>query len=106
MAFVEMEDAGVDPQRAQSPHAADAKDDLLAKAAVGLGHVEAVGDVPKVLRVRLEVRVEEEQRHPPDLRAPDGDPHVADSDRSLDLDALYLAHRQLGSAVFVIHLDL
>ena len=106
MAFVQMEHAGVDPQRAQSPHAADAKHDLLAKAAVGLGHVEAVGDVPQVLGVRLEVRVEEKQRHPPDLHAPDGDPHVAAADRSLDLDARHLAHRQLGSPVFVIHLDL
>ena len=106
MPFVEVEDARVQAQRAQSAHSADAEHDLLAQPAVRLGHVQAVGDVAKVLGIGLDVGVEQEQRHATDLRPPDGDAHVALADRRLDLDALELAHRQLGAAVLRIDLEL
>src|SRR5437773_6791504 len=42
--LVEMKNAGIETERAQDTNAADPEHDLLAQAAVRLGHVEAVGD--------------------------------------------------------------
>src|SRR5205823_844159 len=63
-------------------------------------------DVAEVLRVRLEVSVEEEQRHAPDLGAPHRDAHVARSDGRLDLHSVDLAHRQLVATVLRVDLEL
>ena len=93
VALVEVEDAGVEAQGAQRAHAADPEHDLLTKTAVRLWHVEAIGDAAQVVRVGLEVGVEQEKGHPSHLRAPHRDAHVARPDRRLDLDPLDLAHR-------------
>ncbi len=73
VALVEVHDAGLDAERVQRPHAADAEQQVLAQAHVGVAHVEARGD-PAVGDVVLRpVGVEQQQRHaahvdPPDLR--------------------------------------
>ena len=106
MSFVEVENTGIESQGPEHPHAADAEHDLLAQAAVGLRHVQAVGDAPQVLRVGLEVGVEEDQRDTPDLRPPHRDAHVALTDRRFDLDPLDLVDGQVRAAVLGVHLEL
>ena len=106
MALVEVEDVGCDSHGPQRSHAADAQDDLLSQPLVGLGHVEAVGDVAQLRRVAREVGVEKEQGHAPDLRLPDCDLHVGAPDGSLDLDALHLFHGQVATFVLRVDLDL
>ena len=68
-------DAGVDAQRA---HAADAEQQLLAQAVLAVAAVQAVGDVAVVLRVLLDVGVEQQQRDAADvatkIRASSGGP--------------------------------
>ena len=70
VALVGVEHLGVDAERVEGAHAADAEEDLLAEAVLGLAAVEPVGDRPQVGRVLLDVGVEQVQRHPPDLRPP------------------------------------
>ena len=106
VALVEVKDTRIKTERAQGPHATDAEHDLLTEAPVGLGHVEPVGDVAEVERVGLQIGVEQEERHPADLGAPDGYAHTALADRRLDLDIRQLAHRQLGATVLEVDLEL
>ncbi len=73
VALVEVEHLRVDTEGAQCPHAADAEDDLLAQAMVGVAAVEAVGDRHTVGGVAFDVGVEEVQRHPADVGAPHAD---------------------------------
>ena len=47
VALVGVEDLGVDAERLEGPHAADAEQDLLADAVLGVAAVEAVGDEPR-----------------------------------------------------------
>src|SRR5207247_3252388 len=58
-------------QRAEGAQAADAKDDLLADAHVVVAAVEPAGDRPVLGAVLRDVGVEQVQRHPADLDAPD-----------------------------------
>ncbi len=58
----------VGPQR---PHPADAQQHLLEQAMVGAAAVEPVGHAPLGRLVVLDVGVEQQQRHPTDLRLPD-----------------------------------
>ena len=53
---------GVD---AQGTDATDAEEQLLAEPVLGVAAVQPVGDVAVVLRVLLDVGVEQEQRHAP-----------------------------------------
>jgi len=46
--FVHVENGGLDSQRLQRPHAADAEDDLLADARMDVAAIQAVGDVAVV----------------------------------------------------------
>ena len=78
----------------------------MAQPAVGFRHVEAVGDVAEVLRVCLEVGVEQKERNPANLYAPNGDAHVARAHRRLDLHSFDFAHGQVGAAVLGVHLEL
>ena len=57
---------------ADGPHAADAEQHLLQQPVVAAAPVQPVGDVPRPAVVLLHVGVEQELRHPPDLR----DPHL------------------------------
>ncbi len=75
MSFIEVEDPSRHAERAQRAHAAYAEHYLLSKPAVGLGHVQAVGDPAEVRWVGLEVRVEQVKLHAPDLGAPYTDAH-------------------------------
>ena len=54
--------------RADGAHPADADEDLLADALVLVAAVEPVGDAAQVGVVLLDVGVEQQQRHPADLR--------------------------------------
>ena len=45
VALVGVEHLGVDAERVERPHAADAEQDLLAQPVLGVAAVEAVGDV-------------------------------------------------------------
>ena len=83
MALVHVEDRGLDAQGAKRPHAADAEHDLLSQPAFGLGHVQAVADRAQLGRVGLDVGVEQEERHPAHLHAPDGDPDPVGADRRI-----------------------
>ena len=56
---------------AQRPHAADAEQHLLQQPVLAAAAVEPVGDLALGRRVVLDVGVEQQQRHPADLRLPD-----------------------------------
>ena len=76
VALVGVEDLGHvgpgDPRvRAQRADAADAEQQLLEQAVLGRAAVQPVGDVAERDRVVLDVGVEQQQRHPSDLRHPD-----------------------------------
>ena len=75
VALVGVEHLRIDPEGVEGAHAADAEEDLLAQAVLGLAAVEPVGDRPQVGGVLLHVGVEQVERHPPDL----GPPHPATS---------------------------
>ena len=70
VAFVEMQDAGIDPERAEHSHRADPEEAVLAEPRVRVPLVEARRDPPVDRVVLVELRVEEVQRHAPDLGAP------------------------------------
>ena len=65
--FVDVPDAGVDPQRAQRLHRADAEDHLLAEAHLAPADVEDVRDRPVVRLVLRQVGVEQQHRDASDL---------------------------------------
>ena len=70
VALVGVEHLGVDAERVERAHAADAEEDLLTQPVLGLAAVEPVGDGAQVGSVLLDVGVEQVQRHPSDLRLP------------------------------------
>ena len=77
MSLVEVDDAGVDPHRAQSPHGADPEQRVLGETNRPVGDVQPAGDPavdPPVLRP---FGVEEIERGPAHLHAPDLDHHLA-----------------------------
>ena len=59
VAFVEVPDGRVEPERAQRPHAADAEDDLLLDARLAVAAVEARRELAIPRRVLLEIGVEQ-----------------------------------------------
>ena len=61
-------DGAVGPHR---PHPADAQQQFLAQPVVAAAAVEPVGHLAQVRVVLLDVGVEQQQRHPADLRDPD-----------------------------------
>ena len=92
VALVGVEHLGVDAERVEGAHAADAEEDLLAEAVLGLAAVEPVGDGAQVGGVLLDVGVEQVQRHPTDL----GLPHAGHERRAgqVDLDGDPVARRE------------
>ena len=62
VALVGVEHLGVDAEGVERPHAADAEEDLLAQAVLGVAAVEAVGDRADLGRVLVDVGVEEVER--------------------------------------------
>ena len=79
MALVEVHDAGLDPERLERAHAADAEQHVLRQAHVLVGDVQARGDPARGLRVLRALGVEQEERDAADVHAPDlrGDLEVA-----------------------------
>ena len=71
-------------ERMQRPDAADAQEQLLADPDPGVAAVEPRGQRPVRLGVLGHVRVEQQQRRPPDLDPPD--PRVQDAGGRLDRD--------------------
>ena len=79
---------GVDPERPYRPDPADAEDELLVEPHLPAPDVEDVGDRAVGVAVLRDVRVEEEDRRPADLGAPDGDLEVAAGQLDRDLERL------------------
>ncbi len=86
VALVEMQDAGVDAHRVERAHAADAEQDVLGEAGVGIADVEARGDPVRREVVLRALGVEQEQRHAADVDAPDLSRHLEPADRDGDRD--------------------
>jgi hypothetical protein len=82
--LVEVPDRRLDVQRAESAHAADAQDELLAQAHLATANVEDVGDRPVRLVIDRHVGVEQHDRHATDLRHPDRGVDVSLCNRDLD----------------------
>ena len=91
MAFVGVEHLGVQAQRAQHAHTADAEDDLLAQSVFGIAAVQPVGDGRTLGAVAVDRGVEQVQPHPAHLHRPgrhgdrvarqvDDDPHTGVGD--------------------------
>ena len=78
VAFVQVEDAGVDAERLQRADAADAEDDLLLDARLAIAAVEARRQLAIPRRVLFEIGVEQVQRHAAEPHAPDRDEHRCD----------------------------
>ena len=71
MAFVAMPVDRFDPHGPQGAHAADAEDLLLSQPVFLVAAVEARGDGARPIGVALDVGIEQEERDPADLDAPD-----------------------------------
>ncbi len=71
VALVHVEDGRVEPEPAEHAHAADAEHELLPEPVLAVAAVELVGDRARPVRVAVDVRVEQVERHTPDLRTPD-----------------------------------
>jgi hypothetical protein len=71
MAFIDMPNAGRQPHRPQGAHSADTEDDLLLKARLQIAAIEAMGNIAVLLRVFRDVRIQQIQADPPDLRHPE-----------------------------------
>ncbi len=99
--LVQMPDRRLDAERTQGANAADAEDQLLAEAHLPPADVQDVGDRPIRWIIGRNVRVEEEDRSPPDLRHPYRGVHGAVGDLHAHLERRPVAcagatHRQLG----------
>ena len=71
VALVGVEHLRVEAEGPQRPHAADAEQDLLAEAVLGVAAVEPVGDGAGLGRVVVDVGVEQVQRDAADVGPPD-----------------------------------
>ena len=71
VALVHVEDGGLDSECAENTHASDAKHELLPQPVQAVATVELVGDRPCPVRVAVDVRVEQIERHAPHVHAPD-----------------------------------
>ena len=79
--FVEVEDAGLDAERPQRAHAADAEDDFLLDARLAVAAVQPGRQLAIPRRVLLEIGVEQIQLHAADAHAPDRDEHRSIAER-------------------------
>ena len=77
MALVEVEDARLDPERAERPYRADPEQPVLPEARERVALVEARGDPPVDRVVLVELGVEEVERDAADLDPPDVERDVA-----------------------------
>ena len=79
--FVEVKDAGIDAERLERAHAADAEDDLLLDAGLAIAAVEARRQLAIPRRVLLEAGVEQVERDAAEPHPPHGDQHRAIAER-------------------------
>jgi hypothetical protein len=70
MAFVHVEDGGLDAEGPEQAKAADAEEDFLHDASGAIAAVDAEGEVAKVALVFLAIGVEQENRDTADVGAP------------------------------------
>ncbi len=84
MAFVEMEHGRLQAQRTDGAQAADAEDHLLPNTRGLVAAIQAIADVAIGRRVLRTVRIEQIDRHAPDLRLPHARAHVAPGDADRD----------------------
>ena len=75
MALVHVEDRRLEAEPAQHANAADPEHELLAHAVLAIAAVQRVRDVARPVGIALDLRVEEIERHAPDLHPPDAEPH-------------------------------
>ena len=80
--------------RLQGPDAADAEEDLLADAVLGVAAVEPVGHQPAVRGVPVDVAVQEIELHPADIGPPDLGLQGLAGEVDGDADALAPGQRQ------------
>ena len=71
VALVGVEHLRVEPERLQRAHAADAEQDLLADAVLGVAAVQAVGHRATFRGVAVDVGVQQVQPDPADVGPPD-----------------------------------
>src|SRR5207342_2906519 len=71
MTLVGVEDLRVEAEGLQGPHPADAEEDLLADAVLGVSAVEPVGHGPALWGVPVHVAVEQVQLDAADVGPPD-----------------------------------
>ena len=81
VALVEVHGLGVDADRLDRLHPADAQQDVLREADLGIARVQARGRPAGAQRVLRPVGVEEEERHAPDVDPP----HLRDEVHAVDL---------------------
>src|ERR1044072_5227389 len=109
VSFIEMEDVRLNLQLSEQTHAADAQDHLLHTARLAVAAVEVAGDEAVNLVVALPVRVEQVERHAPDLDTPSLHAHVAATNEEVDADGLavtatYKMHRQIADVYLLVRL--
>ena len=88
MALVEVDDAGLDPQRVEQADAADAQQRVLPQPHLGVADVEPGGDPAVGDAVLRPVGVEQQQRHAPDVDPPHLGDDLAADERHGDGDRL------------------
>jgi hypothetical protein len=93
--LVHVEDLRLQAEGLESADASHPEDDLLPDALLLPATVEPVGDEPVLVRVVLDVGVEQEQRDPADRRPPQGDVDVDAADVDLHPYALDRLERHL-----------
>ena len=101
VALVEVQQPRLDAHRLERAHAADAEQDVLRQAGVGLADVEPRGDPARADVVLRPLGVEQVQRHPADVDAPDlgGDLGPADRHGDRDRRAVRPGHERGGQAL-------
>ena len=80
MAFVHVEGGRRDAERAQQAHAADAQQHFLHDPRGAVAAINAVGQVAEMLLVLRQIRVQQIERHAPDIHAPDLEVHHVQAD--------------------------
>ena len=103
VALVEVHDPGLDPDRLERAHAADAEQHVLGEAGVLVADVQARGDPARGLRVLRALGIEQVERDAADVDAPDlrRDLVVADRDRDRDRRAVLAGDERGRQAVGV-----
>ena len=101
VSLVEVEDAGVDPERAERVHRAEPEQAVLAEARERVALVQPGRDPALDGVVLLELGVEEVERHPSDLRAPDveGDVAPEEAEGQAERGSVVVEHVHRGQAL-------